>query len=888
MDIKPLFLLVLCAGAWAAEPAAEATAELIRNEALRVSAGDSAAGRPLPLAGTWAPLAHNFSPEYQLELIRQGHHLLLCLGWPYMDNAWGTNRKMRMDNFRRYFEPALREAARLKLPISFYRFQFEMELTRDKRYFGLPPEQNPNVIGLDGKMQHLVDPLGPLEPWAQLGREEVTSECWQLVQELYPDPPLVILLSNNEHPVLNYHDAEKSQRFVARYGQGTPVAQRQQVFAEALVEHYRTLQESMRAGLGNEQWRRAARFVAYEAFGPRFLGRWGGWLGTGNFAPETGRMLWDHRGWDGGSPSYYTDNWAGFLTDHSSASVQVEALNWVFMLRQVHRENPAFWFELSTWDGDEYGTSGKRAQYLGRGGQFYDADRYLGGLQFGLWLLRPRALRDFRYLESREYAEPYYLANVKAVDQVYASPLLQRFWRHGELLPNPARLHPYGQALSEAVKQQERWFLLDTNLHSPARNWGLYTEIPVFALALVLGQAPQREWLVYAHAPRGARTGVKVTLPDFGEIVLDAPVTGSFYHVQESDRSVAAAIRGGPASARPNVAQARPAVGEPLAFTATDAYSPDGTAPALAWDFGDGTRASGPAVTHAFAKRGLYVVQLTAGGGAGNGATQALPVAVGYPQRADCLLFLPLERSPDRALVSERVQTGELKWFKEGICPVYAANTAAFCGLNMGCTWADDPERGQVLRLSGAGTFVDLQYFYDAESNRQIPRYDALGQNRTTCFWFKADEVKSRQMLYQDGSDNDNVMNLYLDDGRLYAGVASQARPDWAGTWLNVPVDAGRWHHVALVLDQADPKTLRDCLKLFVDGKLAATGPAYANRPYWPRIGGHWSTRFHDGSSVKKSVSLTGLVDDFAVFLRPLGASELQSLMALGREGKQQ
>lgn len=55
------------------------------------------------------------------------------------------------------------------------------------------------------------------------------------------------------------------------------------------------------------------------------------------------------------------------------------------------------------------------------------------------------------------------------------------------------------------------------------------------ALARVIGQSNQREWLVYAHAPVGPRNQVQVEIPEYKKIVLDVPVAGAFYYVRESD-----------------------------------------------------------------------------------------------------------------------------------------------------------------------------------------------------------------------------------------------------------------------------------------------------------------------------------------------------------------
>ena len=43
----------------------------------------------------------------------------------------------------------------------------------------------------------------------------------------------------------------------------------------------------------------------------------------------------------------------------------------------------------------------------------------------------------------------------------------------------------------------------------------------VFALALVTGEAPEREWLLYAHAPVASRTDVTIVIPGLGEVLVD-------------------------------------------------------------------------------------------------------------------------------------------------------------------------------------------------------------------------------------------------------------------------------------------------------------------------------------------------------------------------------
>ena len=65
----------------------------------------------------------------------------------------------------------------------------------------------------------------------------------------------------------------------------------------------------------------------------------------------------------------------------------------------------------------------------------------------------------------------------------------------------------------------------------------MQTPIPVFSLALRRGD-PSSEWLVYAHAPVEAQTGVTITIPGYGDITVDVPRAGAFYLVSESDGPV--------------------------------------------------------------------------------------------------------------------------------------------------------------------------------------------------------------------------------------------------------------------------------------------------------------------------------------------------------------
>ena len=531
-----LGLLLPCARAADVPPAAAA----IRAEATRPNHGPE--GRPLPLASHWCTGSNRQSEgwrgHWQMELIAKGHHLLPWFQHPRWD---GKLEGESLERFRDYYEQPIKQAAAWKLPLCFRGSQWEHILSR-KPFVDLPPEQNPNVLSPDGKILKMVSPFGPVEPWRQAGRRWTDNPQLKLLQEWYPDPPLVIFLSNNEHRKLRWHQMRDSKRYQDRYGKGREQDFKRKVVADGWIERYRALQAGLRDGLASPGWRKNAMFVGYGAFGPAHMGRWGGWPLYS--LHSKGRISPAPLMWDGGSPSYYTHDWNP-STDHTVWSPQVQFMNLVFMKAEALKLNPRFWFEFSVWDGYSGPPKpGKKRNPAPREiyrmkGQTYNPARYGGFVQFGMWLTRPRAVREFRNSTfPRQDGEDYFLAIVAAVDRVHRSPTLRTWWRKGRLVPNRAKKHVYQANIPPEYQDVDRWFLLDASANPQMYPWELFWNIPVFSLALVQGTAPERQWLVYAHSPLKDRTGVKLTIPDYREVAVDVAVGGSFHVLDEKTGGV--------------------------------------------------------------------------------------------------------------------------------------------------------------------------------------------------------------------------------------------------------------------------------------------------------------------------------------------------------------
>lgn len=523
--------------------AARRVAEEIRREALLPP--DGPAGRPLPLASHWnmGSYGKGWTPQYQMELLDRGHHILPWMGWPRGDPDRDQKAAGRFDD---YYAGLLGYCRELRLPICFRGTQWEAMLVK-KEYRQLPPQQCPAAITPQGTVIAKLSPFGPVDKWRDPAGEYVDTPAMKKVQELYPDPPLVLLVSNNEAPDLRWHQVQQlSRRYLDKHGRGRSDELKRTVVAEGWMERYPVMFRAMRAALVSESWRNNVRFVGYGAFGPSHFGRWAQWK---EYSLITDRWTSpDWHIWDGGSPSYYTHNWCP-NRDHWVWSTQVQSMNWIFQLEEAWRVNPDFWWEISIWDGNGGGWTpaagyrpelvdkSKACQYL-KDGQTYTPGRFLGWVQFGMWLLRPRVVREFRgSTVPLQPWQPTFEKLLLAVDRVHCNRLLRQFWREGGLVHNLAHRHPYQDDVPRKYRQVHRWFLLDTDLDAQ-RPWQRTTDVPVFSLALVRGGAGSREWLLYAHSPLADRRKVQITLPEFGRLTVDVPRAGAFFVVHEQGKQV--------------------------------------------------------------------------------------------------------------------------------------------------------------------------------------------------------------------------------------------------------------------------------------------------------------------------------------------------------------
>jgi hypothetical protein len=488
-------------------------ADRIRAAALQPTAPDQPL--PLPLASHWNTgfRPDGFDPRFQLAELRRGRYLLPWFQLPRPDGDLPDD----------YFEPVLEEWKHLRLPMGFISTQWDV-LVAEAAAGVQPWSQTPPL-----------SPASSPELWYAAGRR--WGDCRRLrhLQERYPNPPLVLFVSNNEQPRLSWQQVRERGLRLPGWSPGDSDDDLRRAVGDAWIERYGALLRGFREALASKHWQAAARFIGYEAFGQCALGRWPGW---GDYSLHAdGRLEPWSSVWDGASVSYYTSDWNP-SSDFRVYSPQVESMNWVPMLQEARRRRPDFWFELSVWDGRSDNLAEDKDDFYRRLGQAWTAERYAGMVKFGMWLLRPRVVREFRDPQSpRSRYGSYFDVVLEAVGQVHDEPTLGRFWREGRLVPNARDDHPYRAAVSPELQQLSRWFLLDADANPP-QPWNLETALEVYALALESGRAPQREWLVYAHSPLAASRTTRVTITSGIRPELTATRGGRYALVREVDGAV--------------------------------------------------------------------------------------------------------------------------------------------------------------------------------------------------------------------------------------------------------------------------------------------------------------------------------------------------------------
>jgi len=496
-------------------PAAGGTAYNVSNMANEVTqnmlqAFSNSKKHTLPLFASWnagiPDYEEGMDPMYMISRLANGEHILVS--WkldPYYNNNISDS----------YYEKSIKRAKELKLPLVFILPAPESALSNDDYYLSLNDSKNANVLTQSGVILKELSPFGANSLWRDVGEKWSKSHVLKLIQKWYPNPPLVVFVSQNEAKKLLWSDIDISSRYVKKYGLKRDNNFKRSVIDAEWIKKYRQMYAGFKRGFISDSWKRNVKFISYNNY-PQDMGKANYWIRNSTLTNKY-LNVWPLTA-DGSTINF---NLSGSKSDDTANSPEVLVNNLPLMIKEAKKLNPRFMYQLSINDNDK----------------IYELARYRGYTQFALWFLRPNIIRQATSKETRTDIEPIFQEIADSVELIYSSTVLQDFWTHGELVSNGKT--NLNNNIPGRFQKEPRWFLLTTDANPvriPRHPWANTTEIEVWAFALVKGQKPNREWLLYVQSPKGDISDVKVSVPGYKDVLVDSSVKGSFYILKEATK----------------------------------------------------------------------------------------------------------------------------------------------------------------------------------------------------------------------------------------------------------------------------------------------------------------------------------------------------------------
>lgn len=464
--------------------------------------------RPLPLLAHWNTgdigFSEGLSPEYIMTLIENGNHIL---------PSWRINWKSPIDIS--YYADSIQRAKELNLPLTFIIDPFESTFIEDSSYANMPALENPNVIDKDSNILNKISPFANNELWSEIAQKHATDTILTQIQELYPNPPLVMFVDNKNTPKLSWNEVDTSQRYVARYGNDQTDNFKRTLLGAQWIEKYRLIHEGFKANLITDAWKTNTKFVSYNSISLD-IGNSSEWENNSTYT-NLYSSVWPQTS-DADNLKYHIDGSIDSLN-----RIIFNANNIPFIRKEAYKTNLDYSLQLSISDSNS----------------FYTGEQYRGFSQLALWLTRPSIIRE---LNSETYDKDatmtHYQTVMDSVQLIHNETTLQKFWKDGKLVENNNTKIVQESNLPSGYINNKKWFLLDVDVN-PSGPWTTSDNIPVYAIALETGITPNREWLVYSQSPEGDLKDISIEIPGYSSnISINSSVLGSFYVLQENSKTI--------------------------------------------------------------------------------------------------------------------------------------------------------------------------------------------------------------------------------------------------------------------------------------------------------------------------------------------------------------
>ena len=509
--------------------------------------------RPLPTLGHWVnripPLAQDgvlWHPDAVKTEIQAGNYMVpwLSLGAVKFDDAYTAIWEAHADEIMTY-------AAANNLPIVLIAGN-QVAFFRDvaSSYYSLPEADNPLAFK-SGVKQDKVDVLGPEVQWTNHGGDWGGTGIMAEYQNLYPNPPKVIILWNNEDTKITPFNVADSDRFTTAHPGYAGMSTEE--IADLCWDYYVARYTAFFNGFNAQLTSAWQNVVVHEGFV-------GNVESNGGFGHNEGRRTYApyYRSWSAGP-----DDIAGNADDEicraheyhngcnqsiynlsfkqyqRAESPQMHSQHWVEKLEYIHGIDPNFRFGLALFEG--YSTDITATGI--------NSDGATGLARVVSLLTRPVELREYRdYDQTINGDEDHngntnseYWSKYKAlINEIHETPELREFYGDSEVVVNTGESAPtffYNNgagAMRPGHVPDDNWFKLTTSV-DPAGYTADETLVPVWAFARVIGTTPNRVWLVAAFATDTDRTNITITIPGYGNFNMDVPEIGAYALVSEAN-----------------------------------------------------------------------------------------------------------------------------------------------------------------------------------------------------------------------------------------------------------------------------------------------------------------------------------------------------------------
>lgn len=211
-----------------------------------------------------------------------------------------------------------------------------------------------------------------------------------------------------------------------------------------------------------------------------------------------------------------------------------------------------------------------------------------------------------------------------------------------------------------------------------------------------------------------------------------------------------------------------------------------------------------------------------------------------------------------QGVISKKIYIDQKSVFTPTPNPTIIAGQSISIGLNFA---------NKSIKLNGTSDYVGV-------SNSNLINLGTT-EYRTVMLWFKANDVTTRQVLYNEGGAS-NGLSMYIQGGKVYC-LPWESGVSWNAP--NATIVAGQWYNIAFVFDQSatDGYHFKGYLNgtligAYNEGTKAKDGLNAHSGPV--AIGSNSKIRFVDNSTSTNNY-FNGSIDGFKLWNRSLLQSEI-------------